>query len=286
MHQTSSRPLRLAGLALTSAALGVAGLSAPSGAATPEAALKAAPVIVAHIGKHLTLSDNNVRAGQITFRVVSRKGDHELQIVRLRNGYTVAEAGGDFGRAFGGDTAAIRRLDHGVDFRGGAEATPRHPGEVTVSLRAGRYLAFDQNSNSNEPTPLTVHGTNAQRRAPHVSSRIGVFSYGFETARTLPRSGRTLIHNTSDQPHFVVFQRIKESTTRAQVKKTFSSMSEAKPSWALRPSTSSGVISPNRGERFAYDLPAGKYLIACFWPDRDTGMPHAFMGMWRIIHLR
>jgi hypothetical protein len=34
-----------------------------------------------------------------------------------------------------------------------------------------------------------------------------------------------------------------------------------------------------------YDLPRGEYLIACFWPDRLTGMPHAFMGMWKLVQL-
>jgi hypothetical protein len=32
-----------------------------------------------------------------------------------------------------------------------------------------------------------------------------------------------------------------------------------------------------------YDLPAGKYFIACFWPDYFTGMPHFLMGMWKLV---
>jgi hypothetical protein len=34
------------------------------------------------------------------------------------------------------------------------------------------------------------------------------------------------------------------------------------------------------------DVPAGKYLLACFWPDDDTGMPHFFMGMWKLVRVR
>jgi hypothetical protein len=26
--------------------------------------------------------------------------------------------------------------------------------------------------------------------------------------------------------------------------------------------------------------------VMCFWPDDETGMPHAFMGMWKLISLR
>ena len=50
--------------------------------------------------------------------------------------------------------------------------------------------------------------------------------------------------------------------------------------------TAVGVISPKYGETFHYSLPAGKYLIRCYWPDDDTGMPHAFMGMWKLIWLK
>jgi hypothetical protein len=32
-------------------------------------------------------------------------------------------------------------------------------------------------------------------------------------------------------------------------------------------------------------LPAGDYAEVCFFPDLETGMPHAFMGMVRIVHL-
>jgi hypothetical protein len=278
-----SRPARAVALASTSV-LALGAVTAPTQAAGERTSIAAAPVITAHLGKHITLSDSNVRAGQITFRVVTAKGAHELQLARLRNGYTLQQAGADINKAFSGDAAAVRRVDHGVDFRGGAETHPNRPGEFTVSLARGHYLVLDQDGPG--LAMLTVRGTTVKRRAPHANSRIGVFTYGFDTTRSLPRSGRTLIHNSSDQPHMVVFQRIKNGTTRAQVKKTFSSMSEAKPSWAMGANTSSGVISPNRSERFKYSLPAGKYVLACFWPDVKTGMPHAYMGMWRIVTLK
>jgi len=278
-----SRPARAVALASMSV-LALGAITAPTQAAGDRTSSTAAPVITAHMGKNITLSRTSVRAGQITFRAVTGKGTHELQLARLRHGYTMQQAGADIGKAFSGDTDAIRRVDNGIDFRGGAEAHPSRPGEFTTSLARGHYVVLDQDGPG--LAMLDVHGSSVKRRAPHTSSKIGVFTYGFNTTGTLPNSGRTLIHNSSDQPHFVVFQRIKNGTTRAQVKKTFSSMSEAKPSWAMGANTSSGVISPNRSERFKYSLPAGKYVLACFWPDVKTGMPHAYMGMWRIVTLK
>ena len=47
----------------------------------------------------------------------------------------------------------------------------------------------------------------------------------------------------------------------------------------------SGVVSPGKSQLFDYDLPAGKYFIACFWPDYFNGMPHFLMGMWKLVTL-
>ncbi len=35
-----------------------------------------------------------------------------------------------------------------------------------------------------------------------------------------------------------------------------------------------------------YDLPPGQYVALCFMPDpKMQGMPHAFMGMIKMIHV-
>ena len=91
--------------------------------------------------------------------------------------------------------------------------------------------------------------------------------------------------NQADQPHFLVIQRVKDSTTNAKVRKFINSGGQGNPSWVLKASTESGVVSPGKSQLFRYDLPAGKYLVACFWPDYFTGMPHAFMGMWKLVTL-
>ena len=36
-----------------------------------------------------------------------------------------------------------------------------------------------------------------------------------------------------------------------------------------------------------YRLPKGNYVLTCFWPDASMGgMPHAFMGMYRVVKVR
>jgi hypothetical protein len=51
----------------------------------------------------------------------------------------------------------------------------------------------------------------------------------------------------------------------------------------MKAEADTGVLSPGKSQLFSYHLPAGKYFIACFWPDYFTGMPHFLMGMWKLV---
>jgi hypothetical protein len=274
------------------AALGAAALSAVAmcgialAGASSAGAAGTIPVVRVHMSStHIRLSTGNtLHAGRVIYRVVTAKGDHTLQIARLHKGYTLQEAGQDLNKAFQGDVTAIRRVDSHITFRGGAETRPNHPGRFSISLSKGTYVFTDQNSNAF--TMVTVVGTAPARPSIPVQGSITAYSYGFGVSPTLPADGWIRAFNQADQPHFIVFQRVKASTTNAMVRKAFAAgLSGPQPSWLLKATTSMGVITPYFGEKLHIDLPAGKYLIACFWPDDDTGMPHAFMGMWKLVRL-
>ncbi|MGH8892893.1 MAG: hypothetical protein ACRDWY_06250 [Actinomycetes bacterium] len=225
-----------------------------------------------------------LRPGRYHFHVVARGGGHALQLLALRGGYTAEQAQQDFPLAFEGNVEAVQRIDNGVDFRGGAAARPKHPGDMVVALKAGPLLAVDQAS----PTiaPLNISGkARTGARAPS-SGTYTSFTYGWEVTSDLPASGRVKFRNQSDQPHFLVLQRVKESTTNAKVRRFIKSGGEGNPPWVLRGGAESGVLSPERSQLFSYDLRPGKYFIACFWPDYFTGEPHVFHGMWKLVTLR
>ena len=270
-----------AATAATLSAAAVVG-SAPAGA------VGAVPVITVHVGggKMVLSSGNHLHAGRITFRGVTGKGGHGLQIIRLHHGYTAQQAQTDVNKAFRGDLAAIQRIDTKITWRGGAEVRPHKPGIFTVTLRAGTFYFVDQNSSAF--AKVTVTGdVPARAGIPHQST-VDAFTYGFETSPnpdSIPASGTLHFFNHADQPHFLEIQRVKEGTTARQVKRVLSPTSHVQPTFILPAHTGTGVVSPNFGEMFQYSLPRGEYLIACFWPDRLTGMPHAYMGMWKLIHL-
>jgi hypothetical protein len=276
-------------IALGAAAIAAASLSATAvlGASAAGASERAGiPTVTVHVGggKIGVIGGATLHAGRIHFRVITGSGTHILQILRLHRGYSLQDAGQDFGPAFGGNTAAIRRLDDNVTWRGGAQARPNKPGSFVVTLRKGTFYFIDQNSNA-RPRKVTVVGTTPHRpNFPH-QSKITAFTYGFDsTPLTIPAQGTTYFFNQADQPHFLEMQRVKNGTTGADVR-AFLKHPAGNPSFGLPGGTGAGVISPSTGQMLSYDLPAGEYLLACFWPDRFTGMPHFFMGMWKLIHL-
>ena len=56
--------------------------------------------------------------------------------------------------------------------------------------------------------------------------------------------------------------------------------------WVLPAGMETGTLSPGRSMTVDYDLPAGQYVVMCFFPDpKMGGMPHSLMGMLKMIHL-
>ena len=226
-----------------------------------------------------------LHAGRYHFHVVGRGGGHSLQLLRFQNGYTAQQAQQDFNDAFEGNVPAVQRVDNGVVFLGGADAAPKHPGDMVVKLNATQLMAVDFAGDGNTTAMVNVVGKAPdQAKVPH-DGKYTAFSYGWEVSKHLPASGMVKFANQADQPHFLVIQRVKDSTTNAKVRKFINSGGEGNPPWVLKASAESGVVSPGKSQLFSYDLPAGKYLAACFWPDYFTGMPHVFMGMWKLVTL-
>ena len=225
-----------------------------------------------------------LHAGRYQFHVVARSGAHTLQLLRFQNGYTPQQAQSDFNGAFSGNVPAVQRIDNGVVFLGGADARPEHPADMVVQLHGTTQLAaIDQNGDA--VAMLNVVGKAPDQKNVAHDGKYTAFSYGWAVSSHLPASGMVKFANQADQPHFLALQHVKDSTTNAKVRKFINSGGQGNPPWVLKGSADSGVLSPGKSQLLNYDLKPGKYLVACFWPDYFTGMPHAFMGMWKLVTL-
>jgi hypothetical protein len=281
-----TKAIAAATVVVSAAALAVTA-AAPAEAATavPTVKVRISDSSITFSGGGATTSAGvtTLHAGRYRFHVVGVGGDHILQLLRFQNGYTPQQAQQDFNDAFEGNVPAVQRIDNGVVFLGGVDAAPKHPGTMVVRLRATQLMAIDLNGDAT--AMVNVVGTaHEQKKVAHTGT-YSAFTYGWGVSKHLPASGMAKFVNSADQPHFLVIQRVKDSTTNAKVRKFINAGGQGNPPWVLKASADTGVLSPGKSQLFRYDLPAGKYLLACFWPDYFTGMPHVNMGMWKLVTL-
>ena len=105
---------------------------------------------------------------------------------------------------------------------------------------------------------------------------------------SIANKGLLRFKNAASNNHFIEMAKLKKGYTYKDFKK-----------WLARPSPpgpspvnfdiglDSGAVSPGHSAIFNYNLPKGDYVMLCFWPDASMGgMPHAFMGMHRVITLK
>lgn len=211
---------------------------------------------------------------------VDVKGAGAAEIVKFARGYEDGEFQKDLKAANKGDIKALKRALANVQFLGGFEAggsgtvvLPK-PGEYTVFSFASRGLAhFMAGAVKKAPTPDTDG---------KITARSGPIWAG---SSSLPAKGSFLFRNADKTvPHFVILQQVPEGTTTDQVL-TFLQSEEGPPPF-LEASMETASISSGRSMTVDYDLPPGQYVIMCFFPDPNMGgMPHALMGMLRMIHL-
>ena len=224
-----------------------------------------------------------LHAGRYHFHVVTPAGSHVLQLLRFQNGYTADQAQADFQKAFNGDVPAVQRIDNGVVFLGGADAKAKKAGDMVATVRAGQLVAIDQNGSA--VAPLNIVGKVGKTGDTSHSGTYTAFSFGWGVSKHLPASGTVKFANQADQPHFLVLQHVKSSTTNKQVRKFIDGGLQGNPSFGLKANIDAGVVSPGKSQLLTYDLPAGKYVVMCFWPDYFTGQPHVLMGMWKLVTL-
>jgi hypothetical protein len=256
-------------------------------ASAPTAARAAMPHLTAKLaGRSITVTGaDGLRAGRVMLEV---KGRTTVEFVSFKRGYDAEDFTADLNK-FGAknDIKALKRaLAHSTlvgGFGGGGSGTIVFP-------KAGAYTPFAfGNRGVVTGESVVVRGPVRRTSAPRTDGGILAKSGpSWGGASTLPAEGRFLFKNkrTTGVPHFVILQQVAEGTTTDTVLEFLQSGEEGDPSWALPAGMETGSLSPGRSMTVDYDLPAGQYVVMCFFPDpKMGGMPHALMGMLRMIHL-
>jgi len=263
-------------------------------AATNQSSLKG----VIENGKLTVTGDTAFPAGRLNLTLKAVDKESVLQIVNLHPGFTFKEARDDirtFGESFGpngpskkGLKAFNHLLDH-VTLLGGLDVAAGKTGHGTVVVPQMSGTTIVVNDSGNLPkqkTVLTVGAPVGPQTLPAADAKVvAKTSKRFGGDDVLPANGVIRFKNLStESPHFLYLQHVKEGTTRKQVIDGL--QSPGKPDWALNGSAGTDALNHDRAMNLSVNLPAGEYALMCFFPDPKDGTPHAFMGMVKIVHLK
>lgn len=181
---------------------------------------------------------------------------------------------------------------------GGAGALPGQPIHSVIELRPGNYVLWGEDpTDPHRPQALTVTGT-APTTPPTPAAGVTIqevntaHGYAFQIVDTFKAGPQVVkVINDSDQPHQVVFFTSPVALTPAQAQQLVMMEPPA------TPLPGSGLPNPSEVQPVAelvtqssgttvwtdVDLKPAHYIMACFVPDKTTGMPHAAMGMVSVL---
>lgn len=246
---------------------------------------KSVPVITLQNGSQpgtVDVGRARVRPGPVEFRTLHSKD--EIAIVKVDPQKT-QEAFAQLGIMFGPDSqttppdqvaaAAVKFQSLAKLYGGGTKGM-----RWQVRLKAGNYVAV--NIVTNAVGSLKVAGNKRKGPLHRYDSWIHtVLPNRFQTSKE-PHGGWVQFKNTSHEIHFVDGQGVKKSTTGKDVRKAFASPNP--PTFNTKKHFALGAISPGVDARYRVKIDKGRYLLACFWPGTSDGMPHALMGMWKLVN--
>jgi hypothetical protein len=284
-----NRPVKLASAAAT---LGLVGLGLTACQPLPHSAL------VVGDGSRVAISQSTIRAGSDSFVVVSNNhtpgSGSNITLFSLKKGATTAGVSADLRDEFSQTPATAakgtRELVRDINAMGLADVSGASV-TVTANLLRGTYYLIDLANFTGTGSPVfTPLQVTAGSRGGPLHGNVSVRATGadrFVAPSSWPHQGSYVFTNTDTSSiHFMDLQRVKPGTTDAQVQTYFNSHSQAPPPFALSgPGAGNDVVSPGNTIRVAYNLPVGTYVLLCFVADATTGMPHAIMGMHKVITL-
>jgi hypothetical protein len=303
MTRTTRVALSISAVAIAAVGGTTTGAVAAPGAAHSHArphTAAAAPTLHATIGKHgLKLTgDRSIKASRVTVTLHSVGKEHELAIVSFKKGYSFKKLVADI-LYFGTHTdkngtptkQAIKHLDNAIAHThlfGGIDAEAGKTVTETVVLPKGKYTVYNDSGNLPAgPKTVTVTGATHHTKAPKTSATVSMNKNAdrFGGSKTLPAKGTINVvnHNVSS-PHFLALIHVKSGTTRKQLLEAFESSGPS--SLFLKGGTGTDALGSGQSQTLSYSIPKGTYGEVCFFPDPVTGIPHAFMGMVRIVTVK
>jgi len=184
---------------------------------------------------------------------------------------------------------------------GGLSADPEATSQGIFELRPGTYVVWSAGDSEAMQTPVEMTvigkaGTPAAGAEPSAGATVTMFEYGFKLdGQLMPGPQLLKVANVGAQPHFMILIQPNEPVTKEQVSMLLEAEMAGTPTadaaaaagvsnpdeWEF--AEYAGTISMGASEWIATDLDPGTYVLVCFVPDIESGLPHAYLGMVDVV---
>jgi hypothetical protein len=278
---------------LLTATAGMAATGGPAEASgthhAGDKAAKSLTVTIKSTGQGPKVSVDKIRPGFTTFKIVRKaKGSGGLEVLRLKKGYTLKDLARDVPKITGdvANVKAVRRIDKNVVFYGGGDVSKAAPvAKIAMNIdKAGKYYVV--NIFKGQVTSFKAKGHHQKRSHPSADGTINAAAGNvWNISADLPEKGWMKTKNNADEPHFVNLDAVDPSASDQDVADWFGNPASPPPFDPTRPSFGTDVVSPGHTVYWKYASAGGRYVVDCFFPSKADGMPHAFMGMFKVTTL-
>lgn len=233
----------------------------------------------------------SVEAGRYLVKVtgpeMGEMGPAGFMIVQLPDGLTAEQSLEDSL----GATEAPPEWYLDVTFGGGATIHEGTEAWVILDLTPGAWHVTTLQGLT-LPVPFEVTGEfPADVEDTGATVELDMFEMDFKVLSGEFVAGENLVtvHNSGEQIHFVEVLQVPDGTTEEQVEALFNSFMTGTPEADMLDESQvtnrlyTPEQSPGVSMTFPISLEAGTYLLTCWVPDPETGLPHAMMGMHELI---
>jgi hypothetical protein len=172
---------------------------------------------------------------------------------------------------------------------GGSAAGAGQTAQSVVQLTEGNWMIWNGGSPTPAPSALTVTAATGTVTAPSATADVDVSmqEYTFTGLENPVPAGEHVwkISNTGKQPHFMDLIKLPDGTTQQQLTDAINAeMSGTPVAGGLDVSQivdlgGTSTVSPGQSMWASFDLAPGTYGAVCFFPDIQSGAPHAALGM-------
>jgi len=255
---------------------------------------------------------STVPAGLVTFHFHSAEdGYHAIQGFALNPGADLAATIETIRAGVGDDRAAAaaahRTLLATTTLVGGAVGIQDPGVTVAIPLDAGTYYFIDYNDYFIEgmATPrvhtLQVVGPTARVQLPGFDASVIAVpmdhdtatheAFGFLSPTALPLDGTYLMINASDEIHDIGWRHAKPGTTDEYLTAYYTAVRNGTPLPGPSPWLEGNLhglqgVAPGRYAVVSIGFAeAGDYVLVCYVPSAETGVPHTLDGMFLVTHL-